>query len=36
MTMDWVESVELYAAWGAQAIAKARADADWREWMEAA
>lgn len=34
MQNDWVESVELYGAWGAQAMEQAQADAGWREWIE--
>lgn len=36
MNQDWVESFEVYGEWAAQAIEQARADEDWREWMEAA
>jgi len=36
----WLHQMESQALawreWGAQAIAQARADAEWREWMEAA
>ena len=34
MQNDWVESVEIYGERGAQAIAQARADAEWQGWIE--
>lgn len=37
---SWAHQVECQAdawrSWGAQAIAQARADDEWREWMEVA
>ena len=32
--MNWTEQIEHYGALGAQAIAQARADAEWQGWIE--
>jgi hypothetical protein len=33
-TTDWVESIEIFGEWGARAMEQARADEEWREWVE--
>jgi hypothetical protein len=36
MQADWVESIVVFGEWGARAMEQARADEEWREWVDAA